>query len=46
MWILRFLVPEDMQQIQQQLAAAQENTRLVAKGEGRPRLQTNSSRHM
>ena len=41
MWILRLRVPEDVQQIQQQLAAAQESTRMVAKEEGRARLQTN-----
>ena len=34
MWILRLRVPKDVQQIQQQLAVAQESTRMVAKGEG------------
>ena len=38
MWIVRLQVPEDVQQIQQQLATAQEITRMVAKGEGRPKL--------
>jgi hypothetical protein len=37
-------VPEDVQQIQPQLAIAQESIRMVAKGEGRPKLQSNSSR--
>jgi hypothetical protein len=38
MWILCLQVPEDVHQIQQQLAAAQESTRMVAKGEGQPKL--------
>ena len=44
--ILRLRVPEDVHQIQQQLVVDEESTRMVAKGEGRPKLQTNSSRHM
>jgi hypothetical protein len=35
MWILRLRVPEDVQAIQQQLVAAQEIKRMVAKGGGR-----------
>jgi hypothetical protein len=46
MWILRLQVPKGVQAIQQQLAATQEITRMVVKGAGRPKLQTNGSRHM
>ena len=47
MWILRLQVPQSVWQIQHQLQATHEITRLVAKGKGhRKELHSNYSGHM
>ena len=47
MWILHLRVPQSMQQIQPQLAPAQENTEVVGERKDRPQEhQSNNSGHM